>query len=124
MRALVAAAVVAIAPAAAAAADRDGVYTIHRGRSCWDYLVWKDTRNGTALGLLDAWVAGYLTAYNRQTPETVNILGDTTMEAAMEWLEQWCRANPKSSLDAALTGLTGSLYTRRHKTAKEAPKRH
>ncbi|MEW6688693.1 MAG: hypothetical protein AB1452_06320 [Pseudomonadota bacterium] len=121
-RILLAAALLAVAPAAAAA-DKDGLFAIHGGRSCWDYLVWKDSDNGVALAQVDAWVAGYVTAYNKQTPDTADILGNTSLRSAVQWVEKWCRANPKSNLSMAMNALTATFHAQRHKTAKEVLKR-
>lgn len=118
---LLTAALFAVAPAAAA--DKDGLFAIHGGRSCWDYLVWKDSNNGVALAQVDAWVAGYITAYNRQTPDTANILGNTSLQSAIQWVEKWCRASPKSNLSMAMNALTAEFHARRHKTAKEVSER-
>jgi hypothetical protein len=118
-RAILAVALLA-ATSGASGADRDGVYAFHGVRNCWDYLIWRRTPNSVEHGMVGAWVAGYLTAYNRQTPDTVSILGKTDLRGALQWIERWCHAHPAESLGDAMKALTEEFHARRYRTVKEA----
>lgn len=61
------------------------------------------------------YVAGWLSAYNRLTPEG-GISEDTTLENVMLWLEQYCKANPLSNLETGLFRL-GDELNPKHKAA-------
>jgi hypothetical protein len=104
------------------AADSDARYVIYGGSACWDYIVWQETKNAAELEKLEAWISGYVSAYNRQTPDTFTLLGGRNLNAAMAWLAQWCRANPKSRMDAALLALTEEFHPARYRTEKDAAK--
>ncbi len=65
---------------------------------------------------MQAWVAGYITAYNRQTPDTVSLVGGFDLNSAMSWLQNYCRAHPLSNLSGAMEALTVELYPGRYRT--------
>jgi hypothetical protein len=117
------AAVLLVAMSGASGADRDGVYAFHGVRNCWDYLIWRRTPNSVEHAMVGAWVAGYLTAYNRQTPDTVSILGKTDLNGALQWMENWCHTHPTETLGDAMRALTEEFHARRYRTAKEATER-
>jgi hypothetical protein len=100
----------------------DGQYAVYGGGTCWDYIVWVQTKNAAEVQKAEAWIGGYITAYNRQTPDTLSILGDGDLKVAMRWVSKWCEANPKSSMGAAMLALTHDFHPRRYRTAKEARK--
>ena len=104
------------------AADSGGQYVVYGNRTCWDYIVYADTGNPVELEKYLVWISGYVTAYNRLTPDTLTVLGGGDLNMAMIWLAQWCRANPKSAMDAAMHALTQEFHPRRHRTVKDATK--
>jgi hypothetical protein len=65
------------------------------------------------------YIAGWLSAYNRLEPEEA-IPDDTTLDDVMLWLEQYCRENPLSNLEAGLFKL-GDEIKPRHDAATEKP---
>ncbi len=77
------------------------------------------TKGGSYITTM-GWVAGFLTAYNRQTPGTYDILGNADLASAMLWLENYCKAHPLSDLAGGMNVLTDEFYPRRHKTKEEA----
>jgi hypothetical protein len=66
------------------------------------------------------WVAGYLTAHNRNAPDTYNVLGAGSLPGVMLWLETYCRDNPQSQLAIGMDELTRELRAKRHRTIEEA----
>jgi len=104
------------------AGDSAGRYATYGVNKCWDYVVWLDIGDAAALGKFENWVGGYVTAYNRQTPDTITILANLDVKAAMEWLARWCRANPTANMDIAMQALTDVFHPHRYRTVEEATK--
>jgi len=101
--------------------DKDGAYAIQGGQatSCGKYMEARAEKSVDAFAHT-AFIAGYVTAYNRLTPETYDILGGTDMQSVAAWLDNYCKAHPLKGLATALDVLTAELYPRRYKSAKEA----
>ena len=109
------------AAASAVAADADGAYWSQRPESCREVRRLLSSQERTpALMNLRGWVAGYITAFNRQTPETYDILGLTDFEAALSFIDGYCKAHPLDNLTKAMESLTEDLYPRRHHTRRQA----
>jgi hypothetical protein len=60
-------------------------------------------------GEYTTWSAGYLTAFNLRTPGTYDILGNTDINGAMLWLENYCRNNPLERFATAWNELFNEL---------------
>ena len=103
----------------ASGSDREGNYHTVGGRTCDAFLKVRQDKGVSGALRNAAWVGGYLSAYNRLQPDTVNILGATDLDGALAWIENWCRANPRQGEAKALEALTEALYPRRHKTLKD-----
>jgi hypothetical protein len=104
------------------AADSEGRSAVYGERACWDYIVWFDTGNLAELDKLTHWIRGYVTAYNRQTPDTFSVLGGGNPGAAMAWLARWCRANPTAKVSQAMSAFVEDHHPRRYRTIKDANK--
>jgi len=104
------------------ASDSTGRYATYGVKTCWDYIVWLDIGNSAEFDKLESWVSGYVTAYNRQTPDTITVLGDQDTKAAMGWLARWCRANPKATMDTAMQALTEVYHPHRYRTVEDSKK--
>ena len=101
-------------------ADKDGAYQLMGMRSCWDYIVSRVDTRAVEHALVSSWIGGYITAYNRQTPDTLGILGKTDLDGALRWLDSWCAAHPRGNMGEAMIALTNDFYRRRYKTVKDA----
>lgn len=100
-------------------ATPDGAYWSHGARSCGVYLGDR-AKNNLDETADEAWVAGYITAFDAFVPDTFNILGNTDLQSVMVWLDNYCKAHPLRNLADAMSDLTAVLYPRRYKTAKDA----
>lgn len=109
------------AATSAMAADNEGAYWSQRPESCREFrrLQSSDERT-SALMNIRGWIAGYITAFNRQTPDTYDVLGITDFEAAMRFIDGYCKAHPMDNLTAAMESLTEDLYPKRHRTRRQA----
>jgi hypothetical protein len=98
----------------AQARDSAGSYATVEARSCAAFL--RDQQaHGWAYDSDTAWVAGYLTAYNAQTPDTGDILGGSDLSSAMLWLQNWCKAHAADGLAEGMTALTADFFPRRYR---------
>lgn len=65
------------------------------------------------------WVAGYITAYNNLTPDTLDLLNlqnahdQNPMAGPMAWLERYCLDNPMSNVLTAVIKFTEMQYPSR-----------
>jgi hypothetical protein len=103
------------------AADADGAYWSQRPETCREFrrLQGSDERT-PALMNIRSWIAGYISAYNRQTPDTYDVLGTTDFDTALRFIDGYCKAHPLDNLTAAMEALTENLYPTRHRTRRQA----
>lgn len=108
-------------PTVAFAADAEGAYSSQRPASCRELVYELRSRDRTPVLInIRNWISGYITAYNRQTAETFDILGIADFEAAMHSVENFCKARPLENLAAAMEVVTEDLYKTRHQTKRQA----
>lgn len=121
MKRLVLALTLAAAAAPLAAADKDGAYWSQRPDSCREFLRVHPTgeRRPESVGVR-SWISGYLSAYNRQTPDTFDITGITDFEQVVLSVEKFCKANPLADVSAAMEAVTDQLHPTRHQTKRQA----
>ena len=116
-----------LASASGWTSDRNGEMWIQGDTTCGQYT---DARAGRATPKYDEalviriaaphWLAGFLTAYNMLTPDTYNILGNSDLQSALIWLDNFCKANPLENISAGAAALVTELYPKRHRTRKDA----
>ncbi len=117
--------VLALALAAATspvhAADKDGAYGSQRPDSCKEFVRVHPAggRRPESVGVR-SWIAGYITAYNRQTPDTYDVTGITDFEQVLVSVERFCKANPLSDVGAAMETVTDELHPARYQTKRQA----
>ncbi len=102
----------------AAAADAAGNFFImgDPGAMSCETLLTKtsDEKAGFALGV---WVAGYVTALNRTTPDTYHLAGNIELSGLFQALLDHCTKNPKDLVETAVYATVESLYDKRQKAA-------
>ena len=103
--ACVLAALIAMAPGTANAADADGNYAVWGmgSKSCFAFI------QAMSQGGNDAFrefVMGYLTAYNAVAQDTYRIEGSMSIDAIMASLGDYCEAKQMHSFEQALTDFT------------------
>jgi hypothetical protein len=112
MRKLMVALALLVFGSVAWAADKNGIYA-KRTESCGPYM--KDRKSQNAAKVLNhaVWIFGYVTAYNRQTPDTVDIRGGTEIDGILLWLDNWCKENPSKDMSDAMEAFTNEMHPRR-----------
>jgi hypothetical protein len=100
---------------------KDYPIRIHLTRGCSDYL--KARSDTTPQGTVDNtayhfFVAGWFSALNMTLPDTVSVLPGGSTEAAMQWLENYCKANPFEPFVTAVVALTHDVYPKREKASR------
>ena len=65
--------------------------------------------------IFNAWLNGYITAYNAYVDDTFNIIGEKDMASLNYWLANYCRKTPQSSFDSAVGNLMVELAPQRIK---------
>ena len=103
------------------AADKDRAYGSQRPASCRDFLkVYRADDRRPEFEPVRNWIAGYITAYNRQTPDTYDIVGTSDFEHVLQSVERHCKDDPFSNVGAAMEAVTADLYPTRHQTRRQA----
>lgn len=121
MKRFVLALALATGTAPLAAADRDGAYWSQRPASCREFLRAHPTGERTPeSSAVRNWVAGYVTAFNRQTPDTYDITGIADFEQLLQSVERFCKANPLADVGAAMESVTEQLHPTRYQTKRQA----
>ena len=67
-----------------------------------------------------SYMKGFLTAYNIFTEKTFSISGSMKEKQVVEWLNDYCKENPMSTVENALTSFTFEYYDNRMKTSSRA----
>jgi len=94
------------------ARDANGGYVTVGVRSCATFLQDFEAKSSAQLTNL-AWLAGYITAINFQTPNTNDILGNSDLYGAELWVKNYCEKNPLKNIANAAESLLIVLYPRR-----------
>jgi hypothetical protein len=79
---------------------------------CKKRLQWSDAYSSLYRSLILC--GGWLTAYNKFTPDTANIIPNGVDGAAL-WLNNYCTKNPLSNLHDALQALVTEAYPSRQR---------
>ena len=103
------------------AADKDRAYWSQRPDNCREFLKVHPTgeHRPESVGVKN-WIAGYITAYNRQTPDTYDITGSADFERALRSVDRFCKDNPLADLTAAMEAVTAELHPTRYQTQRQA----
>lgn len=94
----------------AMAADENGDFRV-KGiglETCQNYIAAKATNQPLHV-FARTWLNGYLTAYNQINRGTYDIAGQADLAALTGWLDQYCQANPGTTLVLAATTMTAAL---------------
>jgi len=101
--------------APATARDKDGMYWVQGTISCGHWV--EHSKKGSWEEVADTnWIVGYITAYNRQTPDVFNIMGDTDKASVYLWMDKYCQENPLNNLVDGMELLTYKLWPNRKRT--------
>lgn len=101
----------------ATAADKDNGYAVYMAISCETFRAERWDPKGVRYNQIQAWISGYITAFNGWEPDTHNILGNSNVADVESWIENYCVANPLSDLSNAMVELVQELRPKRHRTA-------
>jgi len=55
----------------------------------------------------EAWIYGYLSAYNAYVFKDPNIIDGVSPEQIRDWFDTFCRETPNANLDSAVRALIG-----------------
>lgn len=87
--------------------------------SCSSYVEAREFPD-SPIGPYDAtfrqWLMGFATAFNIQDNTTADLLGRTSVERAMNWIEGYCRKNGDKEFFAAVWQFTKMAYPHRVKS--------
>ena len=99
----VAAAAALVLCSQAMAADRDGRYTVLGAPGLETCAEWLEVRGTEAVAAeqIKAWVAGFVSAYNRYAYDGRSVMGGRDPRELLAWAERFCHANPGVTVAAA-----------------------
>ena len=110
---------VLLLPATSLAADKSGNFGSSLPKdlkSCDNYLTALDVcLNGHCYkqNLYNAWLNGYISAYNAYVDDTYNIIGGRDSASLNYWLANYCKKNAQGSFDTAVENLMTELKPQR-----------
>jgi hypothetical protein len=102
--------------------DRNGrFFALGVGRRpCEDFVKFRQKnldftpeQHEIAQHVIQHWVAGFLTAHNFYVTDTYDVQGTATPEEMGQWLESYCKKNPKNHFAEAVIALTMELHPKR-----------
>lgn len=95
----------------AQASDGNGHYFIvgAGSHSCKEYTAATPDQKMYA----ETWMAGYISAINRTTPDTYHVAGEASVEKVNGMIAQYCTENPDTALGVAIHRVLESLYPQR-----------
>jgi hypothetical protein len=67
-----------------------------------------------------AWLAGYLSGFDRWTADVYDIEGATGFEGSLHWLDYYCRQHPQLPFSTAAESLVADLYANRARGTRTA----
>src|SRR5882724_3407123 len=70
-------------------------------KSCAVYLYAREQSNADEVAFVN-WLGGYLSGVNAISLTTDNILGNSDLTAAIYWIDDYCRANPRARFAEAV----------------------
>jgi len=106
--------------ALSAAAQQQKTYAVYMAIPCEAYLEERWEPQGVRYKQIQAWISGYVTAYNGWQVDTYDILGDAGVANVEAWVEKYCRENPLNNLSNAMAELVSGLHPTRQRTAIDA----
>jgi hypothetical protein len=81
--------------------------------SCSSYIEHRTSQRNAETQTADMYyITGWLSAYNRFHSGDNDITQDTDVGGVMLWLEDYCRENPLSNVEAGLVQLTADLHAK------------
>ena len=108
---LASAALALAAAAPAFGADADGRFAVKGagGARCAAFVEAREARNEAAITAYQSWTSGYLTAANRLSPETFDMVAWQGLGVLLAAIEGHCRRNPDLPFHAAIGALVIAL---------------
>jgi len=100
------------------ARDNYNDYLAQGDKSCGQWVNFRN-EGGFELAYSFGWIAGYISAYNRQKLGVYNILGSTDIDSVLLWMDKYCRENPLSNLATGMDVLTNELWPNRKRTKND-----
>jgi hypothetical protein len=96
----------------AVATDASGQFGTVGAVSCASFLREFEAKSWEQV-VSQGWLAGYITAFNYQTPKTYQILGNSDLLGAELWVKNFCEKNPLKNIAVAAGVLMIELYPTR-----------
>ena len=110
----------ALAAPAAHGASSEGKFAVKEAgtQSCERFVAERKKRSNAYFAFL-GWVAGYVSFYNKATPDTTDVMSWQTIDLVDLLLNNFCTANPKTLYIAAVDKLVKALHPGRLRNPSE-----
>lgn len=104
----------ALVTSPASAKDMDGEHAVFGlgATQCSDYLGARRA-GGSAQKSYADWMLAYVSAFNLIVPNTYNLFGNATLDASLQWLDDFCRGDQRTLFINAVASLSERLYPAR-----------
>lgn len=104
----------------AGATEDQKTYMVYMSIPCEAFVQERWEPQGVRYKQIQAWISGYVTAFNGWQTNTYDILGGTSVAGVESWVENYCRAHPLENLSNAMAELLQELHPGRQRTAIDA----
>jgi hypothetical protein len=81
-------------------------------KSCGSWVSDSKSKNGADL-VNEAWVLGFLSAYNEFGPEPDDVTAQTDVNGVAGWIDNYCTGHPLDTVSLATQALINELNRRR-----------
>jgi hypothetical protein len=101
----------------AKAIDDEGAYFVRGAGNepCAAYSIARSTHKDAEY---QAWLAGYVSAFNRWTADVWDIEASGDFAASLRWTDLYCSVHPSATFSGAVENLTAFLYPTRQRSAR------
>ncbi len=94
--------------------DKNGRYWIYGvGRQTCETYQEARANGGFSEISYKNWISGYLTASNRASEDTYNLLGDSDFQGALVWIDRYCEKHAQNTIYMAMANLSAVFYPQR-----------
>ncbi len=99
----------------AVAIDQQGNFQVYGNLPCSAYV--NNLKQGDwPQAAMKSLVAGFVSGVNLQSPNTYDVLGQSSLDDAVLWLKNYCDKNPLEKVGKPMTELMAELFAKRKQT--------
>lgn len=96
----------------AASKDESGAFEVTGTISCENWVIYRNQMGWEEAGA-EAWISGFMTAFNFATTSLYSIRGNVDHQDIYLWMDKYCQANPLNNIAFGMAELVAELWPNR-----------